>query len=142
MPDQFRPGIPLISQFVHPTFRIETTLGVCNCRAQEATTVVDEQWASINLLFPRISLQQSLNTYTNETLVTNCPVCNQLRRESVRRQLVHATPVIGITIARVDHATSRRIPDLVNVQNQITMPMVESGALARYEITSAIQEGE
>ena len=63
-------------------------------------------------------------------------------RESVRRQLVHATPVIAITIARVDQDTSRRIPDLVNVQNQITMPMVESGALARYEITSAIQEGE
>ena len=88
-----RPEIPILSDLINPIFRIETTYVVCNCREIEETQVADEKWASVNLLLPRIDLQQSLNAYANEEQVSNCHFCNQIRRESVQRRLVYAPQI-------------------------------------------------
>ena len=134
----FRPGIPILSDLIHPTFRIETTFGLCQCRDIKETIVADEKWASVNLDFPRIDLQRSLDTYANENQVSNCPICNQIRRESVRRQLVHATPIIAVTIARIQQDTGQRIQDLVTVPVEVEIPVVDRALPARFTLKSAI----
>ena len=79
-----RPGIPMLSDLIHPIFRIETTYGICKCREIEETQVTDEKWASVNLPLPRIDLQQSLNEYMNEDQVSRCLTCKQFRHRCCR----------------------------------------------------------
>ena len=69
----------MLSDLIHPIFRIEITYGICKCREIEETQFTDEKWASVNLPLPRIDLQQSLNEYMNEDQVSRCPTCKQFR---------------------------------------------------------------
>ena len=94
-------GLPRTSDLIHPTFRMVTTQ---SCRCTEGDEF-DEKVVLINIAFPRISLQNSINEYLDSATMPRCRHCNQFRREVTRRRLIHATPVIAVAFQRVSYET-------------------------------------
>ena len=129
-------GLPRTSDLIHPTFRMVTTQ---SCRCTEGDEF-DEKVVLINIAFPRISLQNSINEYLDSATMPRCRHCNQFRREVTRRRLIHATPVIAVAFQRVSYETGQRIPDLAAIDSFfLNFPTIQENVPARYELISAIQ---
>ncbi len=136
----FRLGIPTISAMIHPTFEvIKTTECACNDNSQDWN---DETSVVIQLPFPLSprTLQDSINSFLTSKEVKICWRCNQRQIITTTKRLRKATPVLAISIERVDHNTGKRIDLDVNITTPvIRLPVIAEELVANYELTSAIQ---
>lgn len=133
----FRLGIPRISALIHPTFEVTKTTE-CAC-TDNRPDVNDETCVLLQLPFPRTSLQDSINLYMTSMEVQVCFRCGERQKKTTTKAFRDATPVIAISIERVDYQTRKRIDLDVNITSRyITLPFMEEGMEARYELASAL----
>ena len=132
----FRLGIPRISALIHPTFEVTKTT-VCGC-TDKIPDVNDETCVLIQLPFPRVSLQHSINLYMTSMEVQVCYRCGQRQKKTTKKAFRDATPVIAISIERVD-SKGKKIDLDANINSRyITLPYMAEGLEARYELASAL----
>ena len=133
----FRLGIPRIAALIQPTLEVtKTTECACTDNIPDAN---DETCVMLQLPFPRVSLQHSINLYMNSMEVQVCYRCGQTQRRKTTKAFRNATPVIAVSIERVDHATGERIDLDANITSPyITLPFMAEGLETRYELASAL----
>ena len=134
----FRLGIPRISAMIHPTFEvIKTTECACTDNSPDWN---DETSVLIQLPFPPRSLQESINSFMTSKEGQNCWRCKQRQRITTTKKMRDATPVLAISIERVDHKTGKRIDLDANINRLvINLPVIAEGLVAKYELISALQ---
>ena len=136
----FRLGISTISAMIHPTFEvIKTTECACTDNSQDWN---DETSVVIQLPFPHSprTLQDAINSFLTSKEVKICLRCRQRQRITTTKRLRDATPVLAISVERVDHKTGKRIDLDVNITTPlIRLPVIAEELVANYELTSAIQ---
>ena len=132
----FRLGIPRISELIHPTFEVTKTTE-CGCN-DNIPDVNDETCVLLHLPFPRISLQHAINLYMTSMEVQVCYRCGQRQKTTTKKAFRNATPVIAISIERVD-SKGKPINLDANINSPyITLPYMAEGLDARYELASAL----
>ena len=94
----------------------------------------------IELPFPQRTLQESINSFLTSKEGKLCWRCSKRQRITTTKRLRDATPVLAISIERVDHKTGKRINEDVNITSPfIRLPVIGDGLEAKYELTSAVQ---
>ena len=106
--------------------------------------IEEVKWASLNVNFPRLSLQSSLDDIVNDIQMNDCPFCKQLRQETTKRSLVEVPPVLAITISCLDINTGQQIKDLIPTPDVVNLPLAADSVVEpstrniAYKLSSAI----
>ena len=135
----------MLSEYIHPVLRSITRYGKCKCpNADQQLAVTEEKWATINLSFPRLGLQSTLNDQCSQIVMADCHTCKQLRQETTERSLVKAPDVLAISINRIDYDTGRSINDLIPTPDIVNVPLAADSIVepspgnVSYKLSSAI----
>ena len=132
----FRLGIPEISKLIHPTFEVTKTT-TCGCN-DNRPDVNDETCVLLHLPFPLRSLQHAINLHMTSMEVRICFRCGERQKIKTTKALRDATPVIAISIERVD-SEGKKIDKDANIDSRyIKMPFFAEGLEVRYELASAL----